>query len=60
MANYMSNTPISGPLWVPYAQPDVNLNGLGWNYQFGMVFNAPETDEPIKLPTAISPRDYTE
>lgn len=60
MATYMSNTPISGPLWVPYAKPDVDLNGIGWSYQYGMVFNAPERDEPIRLPPAIAPQDYAE
>lgn len=58
MTTYMSNTPISGPVWVDYAKPDVDMNGMGWNYQYGMVFNKPEKEEPIKLPDAISPQDY--
>ena len=54
----MSNTPISGPVWHAFAKPDVDLNGIGWSYQYGMVFNAPEREEPIKLPIGISPQDY--
>lgn len=56
----MSNTPISGPLFVPYAKPDVDMNGIGWSYKYGMVFNAPEAEEPIKLPVGISPQDFAE
>lgn len=55
--SYASNCPISGPLWIPYATPDVDLNGIGWNYQFGMVFNAPEAEDPIR-PPAIRPQDF--
>jgi hypothetical protein len=58
VASYMSNTPISGPIWHSFAKPDVDLNGIGWSYQYGMVFNAPEREEPIKLPVGISPQDY--
>lgn len=57
---YASNTPISGPLWIPYAKPDVDLNGLAWNHQWGIVFNAPEQDEPIQPPIGISPQDFAE
>ena len=58
MANYMSNTPISGPIWVPRAVPDADMNGIGWNFQWGLVFGKTERDEPIKLPIAVSPGDY--
>ena len=51
MSNYVSNCPISGPIWVPYAKPDVDLNGIGWNYEYGMVFNAPEREEPLRQPS---------
>lgn len=57
MASYVSNTPISGPIWIPYAKPDVDMNGIGWSYQYGMVFNAPEDDVPFRLPT-VSPQDF--
>ena len=58
MASYMSNTPISGPVYLSYAIPDVDLNGIGWSYKYGMVFNAPEAEDPIRLPVGISPQDY--
>lgn len=56
--SYMSNTPISGPLYIPYATADVDLNGIGWSYKYGMVFNAPESEDPIRLPIGVSPQDF--
>lgn len=57
MASYISNCPISGPIWIPYAKPDVDLNGIGWNYQWGLAFNASEPEIPIRLPS-VSPQDF--
>lgn len=58
MASYISNTPISGPLWNARAVPDADMNGIGWSFQWGMVFGKTERDEPIRLPIGVSPRDY--
>lgn len=54
MASFVSDTPVSGPLYVPHAKPDVDLNGIGWSYQYGMVFGAADDDVPIKPPVGYA------
>jgi hypothetical protein len=49
MSEYVSNCPISGPIRLPHHTPDVDLNGLSFNFQIGMMFHVAE-ETPMFLP----------
>lgn len=51
MADYVTNTPISGPVTVPNVQPDVNLNGVSFNYDIGMFY----PDDPVPVQFTLPP-----
>ena len=53
--NYVSNGPVSGPIYIPEVDADVDLNAFKFSYQIGMFFT-PETQSiPLTLPTQIQP-----
>jgi hypothetical protein len=47
MANYVSNTQISGPNMVPDLNPDVDLGGLKFSYKYGIFYSPVIQDLPI-------------
>lgn len=52
MADWVCDGPISVPLRVAGVEPDVDLGGLKFSYEYGM-FYTPETEiKPLKLPSA--------
>lgn len=50
MTDYISNTPISVPLYVNTARPDVDLNGFKFSYDIGMFFTPTTIVMPFTLP----------
>jgi hypothetical protein len=50
-ANYVANGPISGPLYVPGATPDVDLNAFKFSYQIGMFYTVEAEPTPMQPPT---------
>lgn len=57
MADFVSNTPISGPRNVGWKM-SWDIGGMGWSYEWGMFYNMSNPDEtlPIK-PPVIAPKD---
>jgi hypothetical protein len=50
MADYYANTQITVPLHDSRLTPDVDLNGLQFNYNYGIFFQPTDTFIPITLP----------
>jgi hypothetical protein len=53
MSQYASNCVISGPIHLPDYAPDVNLNGMSFNFQIGMMFHVAETPPMLRPPTPV-------
>jgi hypothetical protein len=53
MSEYVSNCPISGPIHLPDHTPDVDLNGLSFNLQVGMMFHVAEPPSMIQPPMPV-------
>lgn len=51
MADFVSNTPVSGPRNVGWKM-SWDIGGLAWSYEWGMFYNVSGTDDvlPIRLP----------
>ncbi len=47
-ADWISNGPISTPIHIPDMEPDIDLNGMKFNYDIG-VFFTPSDEMPITL-----------
>lgn len=54
--DYAANCPISRPIHHENIKPDVDLNGVMFNYQYGFVFYAPEADQ-VTLKPPVWPFD---
>lgn len=50
MTDYVSNTPISVPLYIATARPDVDFNGFKFNYDIGLFFTPTTIVMPLTLP----------
>lgn len=48
--DYFSDTPISTPLYIPTISADVDLNGLSFSYEIGLMFTPNSVSQPLKLP----------
>lgn len=51
-ADYVTNGPISGPIYLPRIKADIDLGGLKFSYQIGLLYTPTATDAvlPIRLP----------
>jgi hypothetical protein len=47
---YVSNCPISMPVALRGINPDVDLNGLAFSYQWGMFYVTTVEETPLRLP----------
>jgi hypothetical protein len=47
---YASNVPISRPAVLPNFPPDVDLNGIGFNYDIGLMYQVYQETPLIRLP----------
>lgn len=52
MADYASNTPISWPIKINDVVPDVDLGGVQFSYQYGLIYN-PES-QPSMMRTPVT------
>jgi len=52
MADYVSNVPISRPVVLPQFLANVNLNGIGFNYDIGLVYQV-YADPPLIKPPVM-------
>jgi len=50
MTEYAANCPVSWPLKISGLQPEVDLNGVFFSYQWGLVYNPSEEFVPIRTP----------
>lgn len=50
MPDYVSNVPISAPLYIATANPDVDLNGMKFSYDIGMFYVPNSVLQPLRLP----------
>lgn len=50
MADYVSDCPISVPLYIPNVNPDVDLNGVMFSYDIGLVYQPTSVVQPLTLP----------
>lgn len=50
MSDYITDGPISVPLHIVGASPDVDLNGMKFSYDIGLFFTPVAAALPIKLP----------
>lgn len=50
MADYVSNCPISTPLHVATAKPDVDFNGVMFSYDIGLFYQQNTVLQPLTLP----------
>lgn len=48
--DYITNGPISVPLYIDTVSPDVDLNGFYFSYDIGMFFMPTTVQLPLKLP----------
>lgn len=55
MTDFVSNGPISMPIKLRGVTPEVDMNGLCFSYQWGLVYNPPETVVPLQLPSSLGP-----
>lgn len=51
---FISNGPVSGPLNVVNASPDVDFNGVKFSYDIGLFFDPVIAPLPLKLPPPFS------
>lgn len=49
--DFITNTPISGPISIPNISADVNLNGVSFNYDIGMFY----ADNPVPVQFTLPP-----
>ena len=47
---FVANCPISMPVALRNIQPDVDLNGLMFSYQWGMMYVTTMDEVPLQLP----------
>jgi hypothetical protein len=54
---YASNCPVSRPNPLPHFPPDVDLNGIGFSYDIGLLYpvNSDGSDDKFVVP-AVQPR----
>lgn len=50
MADFVANVPISRPVPLPNFSPDVDLGGLGFSYDIGLMYQVFNDQEMIKTP----------
>lgn len=55
MADYVSNTPISGPRKIDWKMT-WDIGGMAWSHQWGMFYNVSDDDDnqPMRKPTPPS------
>lgn len=51
MADYVSNTPISGPRFTGW-KPTWDIGGMAWSYEWGMFYDvaSPDDEAPLRKP----------
>lgn len=48
MADYVSNSPISGPRATSW-KPSWDIGGMAWSYEWGMFYDVPAPDDQMPL-----------
>ncbi|QDH91755.1 hypothetical protein SEA_PHRAPPUCCINO_80 [Mycobacterium phage Phrappuccino] len=50
MADFASNCPVSWPIKIPNLLPEIDLNGVMFSYQHGLVYNADDPPSQLRQP----------
>jgi hypothetical protein len=54
MADYVSNSPISGPRATQW-KASWDIGGMAWSYEWGMFYDVPSPDDQTLLRQPIKP-----
>jgi len=46
----VSNCPVSWPIKIPGIVPEIDLNGVMFSYQWGLVYNPSDAVVPLQTP----------
>lgn len=50
MSNYVANCPVSMPINTPGVRPEVDMNGLMFSYECGLMYVTEIDEAPIREP----------